>query len=186
MAQAFVGNELESLVYYSRLRLVSNLSETALQTTPQEVLPAVVVDARDPFGLETAVSSALHAAKLRQGMVAVVLIPVGSSPPPWLSGVSHLTLNQPDDGLALDSLAHEVTLHGEPVGLTAREFALLRYLYGRRGEVVTRQELLRDVWGDSYRGGPRTVDIHVRRLRAKLGAERFETFRGVGYKLRRP
>ncbi|HYP97483.1 MAG TPA: winged helix-turn-helix domain-containing protein [Polyangiaceae bacterium] len=164
---------------------MNNLSETALQILPQETLPAVIVDGREPGGLEAAVSGALQSAKLRQGLVAVVLVPLGASPPPWLSDVSQLALSEPTDGLVLDILAREVLLHGQPVTLTAREFALLRYLYERRGEVVSRQALLREVWGDSYRGGPRTVDIHLRRLRAKLGADRFQTFRGIGYKLRR-
>ena len=84
----------------------------------------------------------------------------------------------------IDALGREVTLHGELVVLTVKEFARLHYLYERRGTVVTRQELLRDVWGERYNGGPRTVDIHVRRVRAKLGAGWVETARGVGYKFR--
>jgi two-component system alkaline phosphatase synthesis response regulator PhoP len=66
-----------------------------------------------------------------------------------------------------------------------KEFALLQYLYERRGILVSREELLRDVWGGSYHGGPRTVDIHIRRLRAKLAADWFETVRGLGYRFRR-
>jgi Transcriptional regulatory protein, C terminal len=54
-----------------------------------------------------------------------------------------------------------------------------------RGVVISREELLRDVWGERYGGGARTVDIHIRRLRAKLGAQWFETTRGIGYKFRR-
>jgi DNA-binding response OmpR family regulator len=90
-----------------------------------------------------------------------------------------------EDGLVVDALAHEVVLHGQHVSMTAREFALLRYLYEHRGVVFTREQLLRDVWGQSYRGGPRTVDIHIRRLRIKLGSEWLETIRQVGYKFRR-
>lgn len=89
--------------------------------------------------------------------------------------------------LVLDRAAHEVTLSGAEIPLTAREFALLDFLCDRRGRVVTREQALLQVWPDSYEGGPRTVDIHVRRLRHKLGeALPIETLRGVGYKLALP
>jgi DNA-binding winged helix-turn-helix (wHTH) protein len=88
------------------------------------------------------------------------------------------------EGLVLDSAGRSVKLDGRTIGLTAREYALLSYLHARTGEVVTRRELLLDVWGQRYTGGPRTIDIHVRRLRKKLGAAlRLETLRGAGYKL---
>ena len=83
--------------------------------------------------------------------------------------------------IVVDQASHEVTRNGQPVQLTAKEFALLVYLCERRGKVLSR------VWGNRYDGGPRTVDIHVRRLRAKLGdALPLETLRGSGYKLRMP
>lgn len=86
--------------------------------------------------------------------------------------------------LVIDRSAHEVLLDGQSVALTAKEFALLAYLCERRGKVVSREELLRRVWGNRYEGGARTVDIHVRRLRAKLGAALpLATLRGSGYKL---
>ncbi|MFO0564994.1 MAG: response regulator transcription factor [Polyangiaceae bacterium] len=89
--------------------------------------------------------------------------------------------------LIIDKAAHEVSLDGRPVALTAKEFALLAYLCERRGRVHSREHLLARVWGNRYEGGPRTVDIHVRRLRAKLGdALPLETLRGSGYKLRVP
>ncbi|MFT3767326.1 MAG: response regulator transcription factor [Minicystis sp.] len=86
--------------------------------------------------------------------------------------------------LVIDRAAHDVLLDGASVPLTAKEFALLAYLCERRGKVVSREELLRRVWGNRYEGGARTVDIHVRRLRAKLGtALPLATLRGSGYKL---
>src|SRR6185312_11960507 len=86
--------------------------------------------------------------------------------------------------IVVDRAAHEVLLDGASVSLTAKEFALLAYLAERRGKVVSRDELLRRVWGNRYEGGARTVDIHVRRLRAKLGqALPLSTLRGSGYKL---
>jgi DNA-binding winged helix-turn-helix (wHTH) protein len=90
-------------------------------------------------------------------------------------------------GIVVDKVGHEVMLDGRSVPLTAKEFALLAYLCERRGKVLSREHLLARVWGNRYEGGPRTVDIHVRRLRAKLGsALPLETLRGSGYKLRTP
>ena len=89
--------------------------------------------------------------------------------------------------LVVDRAAHEVTVDGQRVELTAKEFALLSFLATHRGRVHSRETLLARVWGSRYDGGARTVDIHVRRLRAKLGdALPLETLRGAGYKLRAP
>ncbi|MEP7124683.1 MAG: response regulator transcription factor [Byssovorax sp.] len=89
--------------------------------------------------------------------------------------------------ILIDRAAREVTLGGAAVSLTAKEFSLLAYLCERRGKVVSREELLKRVWRSDYEGGARTVDIHVRRLRAKLGsALPLATLRGSGYKLEAP
>jgi DNA-binding response OmpR family regulator len=89
--------------------------------------------------------------------------------------------------LVIDRLGHEVSADGKVTPLTAREFALLVFLCERRGRVVSRDDALAAVWGDSYDGGPRTVDIHVRRLRQKLGnALGIQTLRGAGYKVAEP
>jgi DNA-binding winged helix-turn-helix (wHTH) protein len=89
--------------------------------------------------------------------------------------------------ILIDRAAREVTLGGAAVSLTAKEFSLLAHLCERRGKVVSREELLKRVWGNRYEGGARTVDIHVRRLRAKLGsALPLTTLRGSGYKLEAP
>jgi DNA-binding response OmpR family regulator len=90
-------------------------------------------------------------------------------------------------GLVIDRAAHEVVLDGRPITLTAKEFGLLAFLAAHRGRVFSREALLGRVWGARYDGGARTVDIHVRRLRAKLGrALPLETLRGAGYKLSAP
>ena len=90
--------------------------------------------------------------------------------------------------LVVNSEAHTVTLHGGSVTLTAKEFLFLWYLLQHRGRVLSRDTLLTDVWGYTYTGGTRTVDVHVRRLRAKLGehADRIETVLGSGYKFLAP
>jgi two-component system response regulator ResD len=87
--------------------------------------------------------------------------------------------------LRVDTLAREVTMKGRAVSLTPREFDLLAFLAHHPGRVLTREELLRKVWGYDYLGETRTVDVHVRRLRVKLGEQErlIETVTGSGYKL---
>lgn len=88
--------------------------------------------------------------------------------------------------LSIDEETYVVRLRGEPLDLTFREFELLKYLANNPGRVFTRSQLLQEVWGYDYYGGTRTVDVHIRRLRAKLGTEYEQligTIRGVGYKL---
>ena len=89
-------------------------------------------------------------------------------------------------GVVVDEQSRTVVVDGHAIQLTAREFALFTYLCEWRGRVLSREHLLARVWGSRYSGGRRTVDIHVRRLRAKLGASlAIETLRGSGYRLRR-
>ena len=74
---------------------------------------------------------------------------------------------------------------GQPLDLTYKEFELIKYLAQHPGRVFTRAQLLQEVWGYDYYGGTRTVDVHVRRLRAKLGPEHealIGTVRNVGYR----
>ena len=87
--------------------------------------------------------------------------------------------------IVLDPSTYRVSIEGAPLDLTFKEFELLRYLAERRGRVFTRPALLREVWGYDFYGGTRTVDVHVRRLRSKLGPAHeglIETVRGVGYR----
>jgi DNA-binding response OmpR family regulator len=87
--------------------------------------------------------------------------------------------------ITIDAGSHRVTLDGQEVRLTAKEFLLLQYLVGRRGRVLSRDVLLTDVWGYQYTGGTRTVDVHIRRLREKLPVlnDAIETIKQFGYKL---
>ena len=85
--------------------------------------------------------------------------------------------------LEIDSAAREVRRAGELVELTYKEFELLRLLASRRGVALTRDEILRAVWDYDYTGETRTVDMHVKALRQKLGEHIIDTVRGVGYKI---
>ena len=91
--------------------------------------------------------------------------------------------------LVIDEATYTARLRGRPLDLTYKEFELLKYLAQHAGRVFTRAQLLQEVWGYDFFGGTRTVDVHVRRLRAKLGPEHEQligTVRNVGYKFVRP
>ena len=87
--------------------------------------------------------------------------------------------------VAVDPDRHLVQVDGEDVALTRKEFQLLRLLLERRGTVLTRDQLLNTVWGYDFDGASRTVDVHVRTLRQKLGeaGNLIQTVRGIGYKM---
>ena len=89
------------------------------------------------------------------------------------------------DEIVIDVSRHEVTVNGEGVALTLKEFELLAMLAENRGRVLTREQLLGSIWGYEYIGETRTVDVHIRFLRRKLGAggRHIATVRGLGYKL---
>jgi len=87
--------------------------------------------------------------------------------------------------LVLNLETYQAAMAGRPLDLTYMEYELLRFFATHPGKVFTREQLLSRVWGYEYYGGARTVDVHVRRLRAKLGEERaglIQTVRSVGYR----
>jgi DNA-binding response OmpR family regulator len=91
--------------------------------------------------------------------------------------------------LSMNTETYQVFVSGRVLDLTYKEFEVLRFLIQRPGRVFTRGELLSEVWGYNFYGGTRTVDVHIRRLRAKLGPEHeglIQTVRGVGYRAAEP
>jgi DNA-binding response OmpR family regulator len=87
--------------------------------------------------------------------------------------------------VVVDDATYTAKIGGRPLDLTFKEFELLKFLAQHPGRVFSRQQLLQEVWGYDYFGGTRTVDVHVRRLRAKLGPENetlIGTVRNVGYR----
>lgn len=176
-----------------------------------EMLRAIIVEAMDRPDLAAAALRALRReASLKQvgAIVAVTVAQVGQLnpelgfddfvlvpyvPPELYARVRSVEWQKSDflteerikiGSLVIDRSGHEVQLDGDTVKLTAREFALLLYLCEQRGRVISRDEAIDRVWGDEYEGGARTVDIHIRRLRSKLGpALPLVTMRGVGYKI---
>ncbi len=103
------------------------------------------------------------------------------------STLSQKTIEQAENnsGLSIDETSYTAKISGRTLDLTFKEFELLRYLNDNPNRVFTREQLLSEVWGYDYFGGTRTVDVHVRRLRAKLGEHEslIGTVRNVGYRL---
>ena len=103
--------------------------------------------------------------------------------------------DRPDDeniikigDLVINLIRYEVRVKGSVIELTLKEYELLKHLATRRGRVFTRSNLLDSIWGYDYYGGMRTVDVHIRRLRSKLGnaGDAITTVRGVGYRFDPP
>ena len=85
--------------------------------------------------------------------------------------------------LELNIQGYEVKKNGRTVDLTPKEFELLRFMFTNQNKVLTREILLEKIWGYEYTGDTRTLDVHIRRLRKKIGREYIKTIRGLGYKL---
>ena len=101
------------------------------------------------------------------------------------SGRSSREEEMENSGVRLNIKRHEVTVDGKPVALTLKEFELLERLMRNKNIVLTRDQLLGDIWGYDFDGETRTVDVHIRTLRQKLGdkGDLIETVRGVGYRI---
>jgi len=152
-------------------------------------VPVIVATARDgdaemvpvlDAGADDYVVKPYSAAQLDARVRAVLRRAGGSAPEPLAVG-----------GLRVDPRARTATLDGRPLDLTPREFDVLHHLAARPGEVVTKRELLTEVWRLPYGGADKTVDVHLSWLRRKLGETAAEprylhTVRGVGVKLVEP
>ena len=87
-------------------------------------------------------------------------------------------------GIVLDKTAHQVTVDGEPIELSFKEFELLNYFVTNKGVALSREKILKNVWNYDYFGDARTIDTHVKKLRSKMGSkgEYIKTIWGMGYK----
>ena len=152
------------------------------QSPRVRLIVIVSVDSLDAVGPDWGADSFAVDGASPEEMLARVRLAIGASAPDSAS-----VLRAGD--LAIDPDTYQVRLKGRPLDLTYKEFQLLLYLAERPGRVFSRSRLLQEVWGYDFFGGTRTVDVHVRRLRAKLGAEyeaMIATVRNVGYKLEIP
>jgi DNA-binding response OmpR family regulator len=162
-------------------RLIRTTGSTApvLLVTTEGGLSAVALDwEMDDVVLETAGPAELEA-RIR---LAITRLQAAQEP----SAESHLIRS---GEVVIDDGSYTARLGGRSLDLTFKEFELLKYLVQHPGRVFTRDQLLQEVWGYDYFGGTRTVDVHVRRLRAKLGPDHetlIGTVRNVGYRFVTP
>jgi DNA-binding response OmpR family regulator len=170
--------DLQSARATSRLLQVAGLAAPLLLIVTEGGLTALSAEwgARD-FILASASPGEVEA-RIRLALATPVM--VGAGQPEEAISQGNLVINP---------VAYTAKLHGRSLDLTYKEFELLRYLAAHPGRVFTRTQLLQEVWGYDYYGGTRTVDVHVRRLRAKLGPENDQligTVRNVGYRFDAP
>ena len=171
-----------------------------------EITDAVVVDAREELAAARSSCQVLAAVGVEEPVMLLVapeslsvvspewgiddLILESARPAEWelrlrllIAPHAHSTLSS--GSIEIDESACTATVDGDQLDLTYTEFELLKFLVAHPGRVLSREELLKNVWGYDYYGGTRTVDVHVRRLRAKLSTEYDQcigTVRNVGYR----
>ena len=169
----------------------------------------IFLDARRDLAAAKSIARLLHTTGLSTPLIAIVTegglagvsgewgvadIILDSAGPAEVDARIRLALarqseNQPNEqiqtsGISIDEGSYTARVHGKPLDLTFKEFALLKFLAQHPGRVFTRDQLLSEVWGYDYFGGTRTVDVHIRRLRAKLGdlEALIGTVHNVGYR----
>ncbi|MGH8792755.1 MAG: winged helix-turn-helix transcriptional regulator [Stackebrandtia sp.] len=178
------GSQSHAVLVDARVDLVEARSTCRLLRTTgvKPPLIAVVTEAglaavHSDWGVDDVILSGAGPAEVE----ARLRLAVGRSEVETETGRSTIRAGE----LSIDPDTYAAKLKGRPLDLTYKEFELLRYLAQHPGRVFSREQLLREVWGFDYFGGTRTVDVHVRRLRAKLGSEHeamIGTVRQVGYK----
>jgi DNA-binding response OmpR family regulator len=168
--------EIDGLELCRRLRATSRVPIILLTARDTEIDRVVGLE----LGADDYVTKPFSPRELVARVKAVLrrsdAVPTPAAEPPLRLG-----------GLVVDPARREVHMGGREVQLTAREFDLLAHLVRNRGIVLTRDQILERVWGWRSPGDTRTVDVHIRQVRAKLGDEApIRTVRGVGYKAEAP
>lgn len=156
-----------------RARAACMALKTGIETPRVVILPEVALTALTvEWGVSELLLPTASPAEIELRL-RLIEQPATQSPPPAVQSA----------GVVIDESNFTARLFGRPLDLTYKEFELLHFLAGNPGRVFTRDQLLSEVWGTDYFGGTRTVDVHVRRLRAKLGDHEglISTVRGVGY-----
>jgi DNA-binding response OmpR family regulator len=159
-----------------RLLRTTGVSAPVLLVTTEGALAAVSAD----WGVDDVVLTTAGPAELE----ARIRLAVARASNAGEGDESLTEIRQGD--VAIDEATYTARVRGRVLDLTFKEFELLKYLAQHPGRVFTREQLLQEVWGYDYYGGTRTVDVHVRRLRAKLGVDHEDligTVRNVGYRL---
>ena len=193
---------LPSLALLSHRVRVLPMDAASLVKMPENTI--LFLDARDDLATAKTLCRLIHASGLSTPIVLVLaevegrlrlVSERGNAPAIASTGSVSESSTTVEDGqirsgdLIVDTNGYTASLHGRPIDLAYKEFELLKYLVQHPGRVFTRAQLLQEVWGYDYYGGTRTVDVHIRRLRAKLGGE-YEhligTVRNVGYRFDPP
>jgi DNA-binding response OmpR family regulator len=176
------GSGVDAILVDARRDLVQVRRLLRLLRGAEMTVPVLAVVAEGGWAAVTADWGAddviLHTASPGE-VDARLRLAIGRKAAPALSGEIR------SGDLLIDEPTYSVRLRGHALDLTFKEFELLKFLAQHPGRVFTRSQLLQEVWGYDYFGGTRTVDVHVRRLRAKLGAEHealIGTVRNVGYR----
>ena len=171
----------ELVIFEARGNARSYLGQVVQQVEDLPALLLLIVNEEELPSLQfpTTVASdfVMHGASVAECTARVKRLMTSQEEPASLDCISV-------DGLVINLATYQVTINGEPIDFTYLEYALLSFLAKHPGRTFSRDALLQRVWGFDYYGGSRTVDVHVRRIRSKLGpdlAERLETVRGVGY-----
>jgi DNA-binding response OmpR family regulator len=201
---------LPALALLSHTVRIMPAEATALVDSPQ--CDVVVVDARQELASAKSLCRILRATGITTPLLAVLTegglagltaewglddVLLDSAGPAEVDARLRLALTRGRDeqdldapiasgDLVIEEASYTARLRGRALDLTYKEFELLKYLAQHPGRVFTRAQLLQEVWGYDYYGGTRTVDVHVRRLRAKLGPDHealIGTVRNVGYRL---
>ncbi|WP_395295093.1 response regulator [Kitasatospora hibisci] len=171
-ADDYVVKPFESAVLVARIRTVLR----RVRTVPASEAPAAVAPVRAPGPAPVDRAGTDPAAEAPPAPAPTAPAPTAPAP----SSVRSF------DGMEVDTESMEVRVHGRLVPLTPTELRLLLEFTAAPGIVLERSTLLERVWDYDWGADTRVVDVHVQRLRAKIGAGRIETVRGFGYKLRRP
>lgn len=208
LASRLSGDVLPSLALLSHQVHVIPAEPAQLVSAPHSDI--IVLDARTDLVAAKTLCKILHATGLNAPLVLVVTeggmaavspdweiadVVLDSAGPAEVDARIRLVLGRanaeaPVDarisaaGVVIDEASYSVKVNDRPLDLTYKEFELLRFLAQHPNRVFTREQLLSEVWGYDYFGGTRTVDVHVRRLRAKLGdmEQLIGTVRNVGYR----
>ena len=195
-ALALVAQQPPDLIVLDLMLPGLNGLEVARRLRASSAIPIIMLTARSEeadrvvgleLGADDYVTKPFSARELVARVKAVLRRSQPPAPPTAAPEASVLAIG----GLRLDAAAHTVTLEGQPVSLTVREFDLLHFLMRHPGQVFTREQLLDNVWGYAFASEMGTVTVHIRRLREKIEPDPanptfLQTIWGVGYKLERP
>jgi DNA-binding response OmpR family regulator len=195
-ALAAIEQQRPDLVVLDLMLPGLNGLEIAKRVRAASALPIIMLTARGEeadrvvgleLGADDYVTKPFSARELVARVKAVLRRARPDSAPAEPAAASSLAIG----GLRLDPAARAVTLDGQPIGLTVREFDLLHFLMRNPGQVFTREQLLDNVWGYTFASDMGTVTVHIRRLREKIERDPanptlLQTIWGVGYKLERP